>query len=285
MNDHDPVFAPTPGVPYPAAGDPAMPLLHFAGATNAGAVGLVIARGADAAGAVTGAEQVLRLALAEPLIRAVEQWLQSAWDPAPVAALEAGALYEAVVRDPALAPPGTRLWVPLGALLARPPEALRAPALAWGSRTAQLVLGTVPAAAAAPLQPGSLLWLPASFGGSGWAVRLIDPARRLPPCPAQFDLPAQRLSVPAAGAGALGVGGAERADEPRVLLQRPVQVPLDHWLGWGPPDAPFHWPVPQPWSAELRLGQAVLAHGGLLPVGAGCGLLVESVARAEVCGT
>ena len=75
----------------------------------------------------------------------------------------------------------------------------------------------------------------------------------------------------------------DAADEPRVLLQRRIELPLDHWLGWGLAEAPFHWPVPQPWSAELRVRDAVHAHGALLPVGAGCGLLVESLAAVASC--
>ena len=63
-----------------------------------------------------------------------------------------------------------------------------------------------------------------------------------------------------------------------------MRVPLEHWLGWGPASAPFHWPLPPPWPAELRLGDAVRARGALLPVGAGCGLWVESLVDAEACG-
>ena len=274
MNVHDPVSAAIQGATSPPDA------LCFAGATDCGVVGLTLARDAEASDPASGAEQVLRLAQAEPLIAAVEQWLQSAWDPAPVAAAGVGAVYQAVVRDPALAPPGTRLHVPLGALLVPPPAALRAPALAWSMHAAQLVLGSVPLDALPPLQAGSLLWLPASFGAA-WAVQLVDPARRLPPCLALLDLQAQRVSVAAAGAGALS--DEDAADEPRVLLQRRIELPLDHWLGWGLAEAPFHWPVPQPWSAELRVGDAVHARGALLPVGAGCGLLVESLAAVASC--
>ena len=148
MNVHDPVSAAIQGATSPPDA------LSFAGATDCGVVGLTLARDADAGGPASGAEQVLRLAQAEPLIAAVEQWLQSAWDPAPVAAAGVGAVYQAVVRDPALAPPGTRLHVPLGALLVPPPAALRAPALAWSMHAAQLVLGSVPLDALPPLQAG-----------------------------------------------------------------------------------------------------------------------------------
>ena len=278
MISHEPENqAPTEG---PPPTPPPAPMV-FQGASACGPIGLALAPAAATAGAgaPTGAEQVLRLAQAEPLIRAVEQWLHGPWDPAPHAGAPVEG-YRAVVRDPALAPPGTRLHVPLGALLVPPPAALRAPALAWSMHAAQLVLGSVPLDALPPLQAGSLLWLPASFGAA-WAVQLVDPARRLPPCPALLDLQAQRVSAAAAGAGALS--DEDAADEPRVLLQRRIELPLDHWLGWGLAEAPFHWPVPQPWSAELRVGDAVHARGALLPVGAGCGLLVESLAAVASC--
>ena len=96
MNVHDPVSAAIQGATSPPDA------LCFAGATDCGVVGLTLARDAEASDPASGAEQVLRLAQAEPLIAAVEQWLQSAWDPAPVAAAGVGAVYQAVVRDPAL---------------------------------------------------------------------------------------------------------------------------------------------------------------------------------------
>ena len=276
MNVHDPVSAASQGATSPPDA------LSFAGATDCGVVGLTLARDAEASDPASGAEQVLRLAQAEPLIAAVEQWLQSAWDPAPVAAAGVGAVYQAVVRDPALAPPGTRLHVPLGALLVPPPAALRAPALGWSMHAAQLVLGSVPADALPQLAPAALLWLPASFGAS-WSVHLVDPAGRLPACPAQLDLSLQRLAVPPAGAGAMGGDAADPADEACVQLQRQALVPLDQWLGWGRDGAWFHWPVPQPWSCELRQGEAVRVRGSLLPVGAGCGMLVEPAPPVTAC--
>ena len=185
--------------------------------------------------------------------------------------------YRAVVRDPALAPPGTVLTLPLQALLAPPPDALRAPALRWAAHDATLVLADLPADGLQNLQVGGLLWLPASFG-SPWAVSLADPARHLPPCAARLDLAAQRLTVTPAEPGA-PTGAAAPEDALQVQLSRPVQLPLDHWLGWA--RAPFHWPVPPPWAAELRHGAVVRARGALLPMGAGCGLRVEALVQPE----
>lgn len=226
-----------------------------------------------------GAEQVLCLAQAEPLICAVEDWLHGPWVLAPVAdgvSAAAGA-FRAVVRDPALAPPGTVLTLPLEALLAPPPEALRAPALAWAAQTATVVLGEVPTDALARLQVGALLWLPASFAPA-WPVQLRDARACLPPGQAQLDLAAQRLV--AGDPAVVGVGDAQPAAGAglHAVLEHPVQWPLDHWLGWGQCETPFHWPVPQPWTAQLRQGDEVLARGALLPLGAGCGLRIEWLA-------
>ena len=270
MNVHDPVSAAIQGATSPPDA------LCFAGATDCGVVGLTLARDAEASDPASGAEQVLRLAQAEPLIRAVEQWLHGPWDPAPHAGAPVDG-YRAVVRDPALAPPGTVLTLPLQALLAPPPDALRAPALRWAAHDATLVLADLPADALQNLQVGGLLWLPASFG-SPWAVSLADPARQLPPCPAKLDLAAQRLTVTPAQHGA-PTGAAAPEDALQVQLSRPVQLPLDHWLGWA--RAPFHWPVPPPWAAELRQGAVVRARGALLPMGAGCGLRVEALVQPE----
>lgn len=265
--------------PSPDGGAAASPL-RFQGATACGAVGIVLARDADVSGPVSGVEQVLRLAQAEPLLRLVEQWLQSPWDPAPCADRDAAAWpgYQAVVRDPGLAPPGTTLHLPLGALLVPPPPALRAPALAWAGHAAEPVLGQVPAEALERLEPQALLWLPAAFGAE-WTVRLRDPHGRLPPCPARLDLAAQRLVVTAGAVDqALAPDEAGDAGVAQVVLARRVQVPLDHWLGWGRPGVPFQWPVPQPWAAELLQDGATRARGALLPLGQGCGLRVEAMA-------
>ena len=275
MISHEPENqAPTEG---PPPTPPPAPMV-FQGASACGPIGLALAPAAatTGAGAPTGAEQVLRLAQAEPLIRAVEQWLHGPWDPAPHAGAPVDG-YRAVVRDPALAPPGTVLTLPLQALLAPPPDALRAPALRWAAHDATLVLADLPADALQNLQVGGLLWLPASFG-SPWAVSLADPARQLPPCPAKLDLAAQRLTVTPAEHGA-PTGAAAPEDALQVQLSRPVQLPLDHWLGWA--RAPFHWPVPPPWAAELRQGAVVRARGALLPMGAGCGLRVEALVQPE----
>ena len=268
-----------PPLAAPAAGAAAGPL-RFQGATACGAVGLTLTRETHAQGPVTGVEQVLRLAQAEPLLQAVEQWLQSAWDPAPCTDQDGGAWtgYQAMVRDPALAPPGTTLHVPLGALLVPPPEPLRSPALVWAGHAAEPLLARVPTEVLARLEAGTLLWLPAAFGPE-WTVSLRDPTGRLPPCPARLDLAAQRLTVSAGAVDAALAGEDPEATdaEPLVLLAQRVQVPLDHWLGWGRAGMPFHWPVPQPWAAELRHAGATRAQGALMPLGQGCGLLVAAL--------
>lgn len=266
-----------PDVAAPAAPPQA---IAYQGPCGHGVVGLTLPRDSDAHGAPTGAEQVLRLAEAEPLIRAVEHWLRGAWDPAPLAdgAAHPPTAYGATVRDPALAPPGTRLLVPLEALWAEPPPALAAPALAWDAQSATVALGDVPADALAPLQPGSLLWLPASLA-KAWEVSLIDPRRRLPPCAALLDLAMQRITLAEAGWAAAQPGAAPARQAAHAVLSRPVHLPLDRWLGWSAAGSPVVWPAPPPWQAELREGDAVLAQGALLPLGDGCGLRVDVVSQ------
>ncbi len=140
-----------------------------------------------------GAALVLLLSQAEPLIAAVEEWLESPWDPRPAAGhFTSVTASEAVVRDPALAPPGTRLVLPLDFLLSPPPHTLQPPRLSWPCHVAEVVLALVDPEALDQLEPGGLLWLPASFGGR-WPISLRDPHGKLPPCHALFDMAGQQL--------------------------------------------------------------------------------------------
>ena len=290
MISHDPKDAAPAdrNVPSPQAnalGVDGPPALVFQGNSACGPLRLALAREVDAVADAppTGAEQVLRLAQAEPLLCAVEAWMHGPWDPAPLASdapadADAQSGYAAVVRDPALAPPGSRLRVPLDALRVPPPEALRTPALEWSAHDATVVLGDVPADALDQLEIGALLWLPGAFA-TAWDVRLTDPVGRLPPCAARLDLAAQRIVV---SPGSASVAAPADGDALlQVVLSRPVRLPLDRWLGWGPAGAPYAWPTPQPWEAELRQGRTVLARGALLPVGEGCGLRIASLPLAE----
>ena len=264
--------------------------LFFQGSTARGTVGLTLAREAGVQGAITGIEQVLRLAQAEPLISAVEQWLRSDWDPAPCDGCDEAVHhgYQAMVRNPALAPPGTILHLPLEALLTPPPELLRAPALTWASQTADLTLGNVPMPVLEQLEPGALVLLPQSFSPK-WMVSLHDPAGRLPTCFARLDLVTQRLEMAASAVTGAPSGASAQLDDdalPLVRLTQRVPVPLDHWLGFNRANTPFHWPVPQPWAAQLRYDGSLRGRGALLPVGQGYGMLLESVealAADEVC--
>jgi len=255
--------------------------LFFQGITARGAVGLTLARAAGAEGLATGIEQVLRLAQTEPLISAVEQWLRSDCDPIPcddcAQAVHDG--YQAEVRNPALAPPGTILHVPLEVLLTPPPELLCAPALTWAAQTADLTLGNIPMPVLEQLEPGALVLLPQAFGPK-WMVRLRDPAGRLPDRLGRLDLAAQRLEVAAnAPAGTPSGASARLYDDaqPLVRLVQRVSVPLDYWLGFSRANTPFYWPVPQPWAARLCHADVTRARGALLPLSQGYGMLLESV--------
>lgn len=259
--------------------------LYFQGATACGAVGLTLARQAGAEGAATGIEQVLQLAQTEPLIRAVEQWLRSDWDPAPCDSCDEAVQhgYQAIVRNPTLAPPGAILHVPLEALLAPPPEILCAPASIWATQTADLILGSVPLSVLERLEPGALVWLPQAFGPQ-WIVSLRDLAGRLPTRLARLNLAAQRLEIAANAVTGTPPDALARSDDDdgaQPLVRLSVSVPLDYWMGFGHANQPFHWPVPQPWTAQLCCAGIVHARGALLPIGQGYGMLLESVQAPE----
>jgi len=256
--------------------------LFFRGATTCGAVGLTLARETAVKGPVTGIEQVLQLAQAEQLIRAVEQWLRSDWDPVPCGSCDEAVHhgYQAVVRNPVLAPPGTLLHLPLKALLAPPPEILCAPAMTWAAQTADLILGNVPLPVLEQLEPGALVLLPQAFSPQ-WMVRLRDLSGRLPTRLARLDLTAQQLEVAASAVADTPPEAppAQPDDEaqPLVRLVQGVPVPLDCWMGFERANLPFRWPVPQPWAAQLCCAGIVRACGALLPIGQGYGMLLESV--------
>lgn len=247
---------------------------YFEGATPCGPLGLWLTPEAPDQTSINGAELVMLLSRAEPLICAVEQWFQSPWDPCPAEGCFASdGVFEAVIRDPALAPPGTRLALPLEAVLAPPPHALQPPRLAWPGQVAEVVLASLAPEVLEQIEAGGLLWLPDSFG-QHWHVHLHDPTGRLPPCQARFDMANQQILL----GQCLGTHATPCQDstpQPQVVLTRTVQVPLNHWLGWSTETPAYQWPMPQPWEAELRLEGHVQARGSLLPLGQGCGLWVE----------
>jgi len=259
---------------------PPVPSLSFSATTTCGTVGLTLAREAGATGIVTGIEQVLRLAQAEPLLRSVETWLCAPWDPLPCHegdTISHSFLWEhgwrAHVRDTQLAPPGTSLYLLLDTLPPPPAAPLRAPALVWQRCPAQMWLSDLPDSVLAQLEPQALLWLPAAFAPS-WRVQLHATNAQLPPCWGRLDLTAQQLVFDASPTQELG--HTATANTPQVILTQEVHIPLDYWLGWEQ-SPPQPCPLPQPWAAELRHGQTVHAQGALLPLAQGCGLLIDSV--------
>jgi hypothetical protein len=249
--------------------------LHwFSGATDRGELSLGLPPASPHADVVA---QVLALGEAEPLIAAVEQWLEVAWDPAPVAQPPARA-HALEVRSARLAPVGTRLL--FGADLgqaAEPPEALRAPHVAWSLCDSAICLGQVPAAASALLEPGALVWIPASFQ-QPWRAQIRGPfgARA-----AVVDLSAGHLCAEPVAAQQAASPAAD-AGELDVVLQHPQAVPLDVALGW-PRAEP--WRLPLQTHALSRARQARgqrLAHGGLLPMGRGHAMRISVLAEPVV---
>lgn len=249
--------------------------LHwFSGSTDRGELSLGLPPAGPHADVVA---RVLALGEAEPLIAAIEQWLEVAWDPAPVAQPPAQA-HALEVRNARLAPLGTRLL--FGADLGQapePPEVLRAPHVAWSLCDAAICLGQVPAAAAALLEAGALVWIPASFQ-QPWRAQIMGPfgARA-----AVVDLQAGHLRAePLASQEA---GPATDAGGLDVVLQHPQAVPLDVALGW-PRIEPWRLPLqPHALSLALQANGQRLAHGGLLPMGRGhamrIGVLAEPLPR------
>jgi len=246
-----------------------------------------LAREAGATGMVSGIEQVLRLAQAEPLLRSVETWLCTAWDPVPYPAektLAHPSLWQrgwcAQVRDTQLAPLGSCLYLLLDALPPPPAAPLLAPALEWQRCPAQVRLSHLPDSVLAQLEPQALLWLPSAFAPS-WRVQLHAIDTPLPPCWARLDLTAQQLVFEASSSPIQELDQhhhAVTAHTPQVILTQEVHIPLDCWLGWEQ-GIPCSCPLPQPWAAQLRRGQTVHAQGSLLPLAQGCGLLIDSVTQ------
>ena len=231
-------------------------LRWFSGPTERGVLSLGLPRALDAGAGVLS--QVLALGEVEPLIAAVETWLEVAWDPAPTQEPMLGAQgFE--VRLPGLAPPGTRLLFEASLSdVPPPPKALCAPNVAWTVHEASVCLGQVPVAAKDELAEGALVWIPASFlrpwlgqlAGQG-GVRQVE-----------VDLGSGRLQ-------AAERAEAEDTDGLTINLQHMLRVPLDVLLGWPRAEPWQHALQPHALSLSLQHGNKRLAHGQVLPLGRG----------------
>jgi hypothetical protein len=219
------------------------------------------------AGAVRAA---LQLALCEPVIRALEDWLALPLDPVPVAADLPLAPGVAVLAPSGLTGlPGVRLHLPWGLVLqaAPPPEVLLT--CAWPALGCEVELARYPSPPGSreALQAGHLL-LPGSFEAR-WQVALVDPGQGLQ-LEATFAAPsgliqgfegARRWSPAAAGAPVW-----------RVVLSQRVAVPLPQALGWQA--GAVAWPS----GAARLLGPGdppSWAEGRVCPAWAGAALIAE----------
>lgn len=230
------------------------------------------------------AEAALRLALAEPLLAALEDWLAMAAPPMPApewtwCAGPAGPSDSAAVARWAGVGVGARLALPWALLrrLPAPPAALAA-RLQWTPVAAEWVLATLALSEAEreALEPGGALLLVPSFEPD-WCARLRAVGE-----PAPGGLPAL-LDV--AGGAACPCPGAEEAAAPtsedeRWELRSPLSAPLapELLLGWR--DEPLPLELAQPlllW--RLPPGQAALpwAAGRLIPWGEGQALALDTV--------
>jgi hypothetical protein len=247
----------------------------------------------SAAAPACAAEAALRLALAEPLLQALEEWLEALpgsagppdwqWQGAPGQGPAGGAV--ARWAGPGV---GASLGLPWSLLrrLPPPPDAL-ARELLWLPVEAELVLATLtlPPEEEAALEPGGALLLPASFEPdwiaclraaderTGGLLVVVDPAgtavrqcigAQEPGVASAADLPepdclSLRCALPQALAPELLLGWRDEAIA--VDLGRPVD------LACPPPGATLAGPAP-----EIRRAQ-----GRLMPWGEGRALWIEAV--------
>ncbi len=252
----------------------------------------------SAAAPACAAEAALRLALAEPLLQALEEWLETLpgsveppdwqWQAAPA-------------RDPS--PGATARWAGAGVgaslslpwtLLRRlppPPDAL-ASGLLWLPVQAEVVLATLtlPPQEEAALEPGGALLLPASFEPDwiaclraaderpGGLLVVVDPAGT-----------AVRQCIGAGEPGGVPPADFPDADRWSVRCALPEPLAAELLLGWRDeaiavdPGWPVELACPSPGASLGGPAPEVgRARGRLMPWGEGRALWIESVGGSSV---
>ncbi len=270
----------------------------------------------DADSVWTGPRLMLQLALAEPLVGAVEQWLCCPWLLQPLYMLPAVNVEldfcDAEVQNAALAPLGTRLRLPWAALASPPPAWLVSPHVGWPSVHTELCLDTVPAADVAGLPDGSLVWLTPSLG-TEWPVT-VRPARGHLPARAGLLAPPPEgrtgksprhactdLELNAALPGAMHVRAADAGGhsevasgmnaDAEIVWHGVPPIGLEQWLGWQARAAApsgalrMRLPLPVPEGLCLQQGGAVRARGELIPLAGGYAFRIgNAIAEAPDLG-
>lgn len=280
--------------------DPSLRPIHFvidvAAAAQPGRLELWVGQDGAASDAVA---QALALDAAMPLLGAVEAWLG-----APIAHLRPAAPpLQWPSHDDALTlslPDGSRLALPWAVL--RPGHRFDAggvavtwPALACELQIEALASDRIDARA---LAPGAVLLLPASFAATaGLALPLRARAAHAWPTLCglawhprrdwlRLTAPTLEDEAPSHQAGAAspsrthgpspGDGHAEPAWH--IVAAEPLLLSAACWFGGG-----AERPLPPPRRATLRHGARALAHGALVPAGAGMGVLIEQCEPREQC--
>jgi hypothetical protein len=251
--------------------------------------------GLDAhSGAMLDAAQ--RLGRAEPLICLLEDWLGVPLDLNPGAPTGSGDELlkakltwsvppdETAVTETAI----VRLPLDLLAQVSAPPAELAA-ALCWEAVRCQVTLSsiTLPQSQLERLETGGLVLMPASFEPF-WRCQARLRARPTWIFSAELDIGQQRLifephapqtaNPPGAGADTEEQGmRSAAARQIDIVLRQELSIPIDRLAGWAEQPVCGLGHRLAEFEVELRSPQAILAHGDLLPIGNGYGVLVKSV--------
>lgn len=270
------------------------PIIWFDQTTDPGRMALGLPVGDFAAGdtpeaptdAVTHA---LLLALADPLLTALEDWWHTPLDPAPRAlsatVIDAPDLQLQVV-DANLAPVGTRLVLPTPPVSAAPTQ-LCHPQVIWPPIECEVDIDCLPLDLLGALRPGGLVLLPRSLQ-QPWRVQVRSLSGGVK---AQATFEPRSTSVrlatcasPHAGGhtnAVSGPPGCTSAMPVRITLEPRVQWPQDMLQGWCPPEHCTPGLVPH-LTASLWLDTHRCARGRLIPAGQGYGLWLKEVSLPRV---
>lgn len=239
------------------------------------------------------ATAALTLAHAEPLVHALEQWLDEALDPLPAWVEEAhhsdgtgdeGASVSGSLQRGQLAPEGSRVTVPAAWLQAAALPTELAQAFNWDSVPSRIIMDHLRTACTADaLEVGDLLLLPGSYRAPWAALATPVGGTELPPVP--LDLDASASLRP--GRTRLAPD-APRLPDPQawsVEVLLPVHLPLGALL---PEVQLMADSLPRIALADLDIGVfdaqgELLGVGRLLPVALGWGLRLEEVCSGSAC--
>lgn len=261
----------------------------FSGDTSLGPVGLTLSINVDDHGGQAGrtaAQQALLLAHGEPLICAIENWLQIDWDPRPCSASSLPPPL-AVTPNARLAPKGSLLHLPTEALL-RIHSGWETPDLQWRTCPCDLVLdhrqlptGHLPEC----LAEGDVVMMPSTFRAS-WSALIW-------PQPQAFSWAASHGEVTPDGKIVLPVTHSTQPWNPhsantpsssassvelRIVSRPPIDIPLNRLMPSWSRESPY--PLLgsiTDTEMELQVNRRTCARGHLLRLGQGWGLRLTTL--------